>query len=378
MDEQKKDRKGLQKKSDTLRKGRSSFDFDEGDLPQEEKETDLMTLAITIMAFAIGAAVLILAVLFFINPLRKGGGEDAGTVSESRTGQVEDSVTVPDLSGKTEAEAEELLKKLGLGMKYSGEQPSNKDEGVILSQNPEAGTKTDAHTTVSYVRSSGPEDLKMPDTEGMTLLEARMLLQNKGFEEISLAFKRAGGTVGKILIQSPAEGGRVHTTDPVTLTVSLGEKSRTAYVGTYIGLRPDQAANEAAFRGLICDAVYGRSDLVDAGMVMAQDAEPGSQVASGTLVTLTVNEQAVGEEECETAGTIRLGQPDNYTGGPVTLALFQEKQGKEYQILQSKQDSLTFPYDLTLKKLRGISEGRLWIYEETNEGQVRRASWKID
>ena len=60
-------------------------------------------------------------------------------------------VTVPDVEGKTEAEAKEIL--TGDGFKVSVAHTStpldNSDDGTVVDQNPNGGTKADKGSTVT-------------------------------------------------------------------------------------------------------------------------------------------------------------------------------------------------------------------------------------
>jgi serine/threonine-protein kinase len=65
------------------------------------------------------------------------------------------SVTVPDVVGLTSEEASEAIKAVGL-VPYSAKQPDDKvEEGKVLSQSPEAGSKVEAGATVLFTISSG-------------------------------------------------------------------------------------------------------------------------------------------------------------------------------------------------------------------------------
>lgn len=374
--------------------------------PEEEEEEDSSVIAVTVMGFAIAAVILIIIVLFMSGVLTKRSGS-SGKKSSTQTasGMEASSVTgdgrvrVPDVTGKTVSEAQSALTKLHLGLKFGGEQTSNEDEGKIISQNPKAGASVPEHSTVTYVRSSGPEEMDFPDETGNYLADVKAELLNMGFTGINVEQKHSSRPLGTVIETDPAADRPVTTSDKVVLTVSIGEKSRTAYAGDYLGLTASNAAAEAAKEGIVCDVAYGESDFVKTGQVMSQDIEPGSQVASGTVLTLTVNEKepdsgeleessdktktkssaAAGTSEKEKAAsdTVTLRGPENYKGGRATFVLVQKKDGKEYQIVEKRADTVSFPVRISLKKVIGVSQGTLWLYEGTGDDMARRASWPI-
>ncbi len=373
---------------------------------EEEPEADRSMIAVTVLGFAIAAVVLIIAVLFISGVLTRRSPSSKNTSKSQPAAEAESSlktadgkVKVPDITGKTASEAQSILKKAHLGLKFGGEQASNQEEGQIISQNPKSGASVDEYSTVVYVRSSGPEQVDFPDETGNYLTDAKAELMNMGFGHIEVEQKHSSKALGTVIATTPAADRKTTTTEKVVLTVSIGEKSKTAYTGNYLDLTASNAAAEAAKDGIICDVTYGESDLVDTGHVMSQDIEPGSQVASGTLLTLTVNEKKPDDGELEgsteegeadstngnessgkktgTSDSVTLNGPANYEGGTATFVLTQEKDGKEYQIVEKTTDTASFPMQISLKKVIGVSEGTLWLYEGAGSDMTRRASWKI-
>lgn len=353
---------------------------EENDEEEDDDDDNRGMIAVTVLGFAIAAMVLIIAVLLFsgVLPMPGTGNHNTGSQStelEEAADSSDGKVTVPDITGKTESEAEKILAAENLGIKFSEEKASNEEEGTIIEQSPKAGAKVSEHTTVTYVRSSGPEQLDFPDLTGEYLADAKVTLQNEGFTTITIKQKHSEKSLGTVISTSPEEGTKTTTSSEVTLNVSTGQKSKTAYTKDYSGMTLTNAAKEAAEDGIVCDFTYGESDFVEAGQVMSQDIEPGSQVASGTILTLTVSE---GEPETEDAEqTVTLNAPKNYGGGEAVFALVQEQDDREYQIVEKTVDQADFPLSLTLKKAAGISEGTLWLYEKSGDTLTRRASWNI-
>ncbi len=72
-------------------------------------------------------------------------------------------VPVPDLIGKTEAEAQELCASVNIGMTYKGEEASTQEKGKISSQDPVQGTKVAKNSTVNYYLSKGSESVTLTD-----------------------------------------------------------------------------------------------------------------------------------------------------------------------------------------------------------------------
>ena len=96
---------------------------------------------------------------------------------------------VPNLYGKTLAEAERELSEAGLSVGSVSEQYSNSyAKGLVIGCEPGIGEEIAVGQKVSIIISLGHEPSEVPEYRGMTVLEYRMLLSERG-----LTMKFAGG-----------------------------------------------------------------------------------------------------------------------------------------------------------------------------------------
>ncbi|WP_062077271.1 Stk1 family PASTA domain-containing Ser/Thr kinase [Demequina globuliformis] len=92
----------------------------------------------------------------------------AGTVDQGSTVELEvavapSTVSVPDVTGRSQSEAERELGTLGLQITYGASQYSDSiPQGAVISQNPNPGTEVAPDTTVTLVLSDGPEPAPDP------------------------------------------------------------------------------------------------------------------------------------------------------------------------------------------------------------------------
>ncbi|MFJ9538094.1 Stk1 family PASTA domain-containing Ser/Thr kinase [Streptomyces sp. NPDC101225] len=134
-----------------------------------------------------------------------------------------ETVRVPDLEGRTLAEARARLKKAALepGM-VTREFSDEVDKGSVISTSPDAGTTRHAGSAIALVVSKG-SPVDVPDVTGEDLEEAKADLEDAG-----LAVKVAPGRVnsefdkGQVATQTPAGDGQAAEGDTVTLTLSKG------------------------------------------------------------------------------------------------------------------------------------------------------------
>ncbi|MFI5060723.1 MAG: transglycosylase domain-containing protein [Actinomycetales bacterium] len=127
-------------------------------------------------------------------------------------------VAVPDLTGKTPAEAQNILQGLGLSYADGGPQDGVQPAGTISSSNPAPGASVGKGTVVTIYTSNGSL-VALPNAVGQKVSDAQTTLN--GFT-ISVS----GGGDGNSVVQSmnPAAGTPVKPGSPVVLTVAASPK----------------------------------------------------------------------------------------------------------------------------------------------------------
>lgn len=140
-----------------------------------------------------------------------------------------DKVSVPSIVGMYVSNAASTLAASNLsdGGASAEEYSDEYDEGMIIRQSPEVGTKVNEGTSVSYVVSKGskPADqVKVPSLTGKTLGEAISALnaRNLTYTEVDIDSSEPSGKVVKV---DPGEGTSVDVGTAITLYVSNGSQA---------------------------------------------------------------------------------------------------------------------------------------------------------
>lgn len=143
-------------------------------------------------------------------------------------------VTVPDVAGRSFAEAQALLADQSLQAAQSGEYSLDVAAGIAIRSDPEAGRRLDKDASVTVVVSQGPAPHDVPALAGKTADEARGLLADQARVTVGAnqeAFTdAAAGTVLAASVTARSDGAAidctkgctVHEGDTATLSVSLG------------------------------------------------------------------------------------------------------------------------------------------------------------
>ncbi|WP_302389815.1 PASTA domain-containing protein [Eggerthella sinensis] len=148
-----------------------------------------------------------------------GAREEKGT---EVTIEVSEARTIPEAVGMQRDEVAALLADAGFeNVKFVTEK-SDEHEGLVLSIDPEVGTKAQANTPVT-VTAAVP--YTVPDVAGKTWDEASKLLQDAGYEPVASYIYDDSVAPGTALSTDPAAGAKADSGSSVTVSVALSRGS---------------------------------------------------------------------------------------------------------------------------------------------------------
>ncbi len=129
---------------------------------------------------------------------------------------------IPDVVGKTSAEAKTALEKAGFKVNIREEFSDTVAKGKVMAQDPDSGVVVQTGSTVRLTVSKGKNETTVPDVTDKTEAEARTLLSNAGLEVLKNETPAADpGDVGVVLNQSPTAGRKVPLGTTVTIWVGV-------------------------------------------------------------------------------------------------------------------------------------------------------------
>lgn len=260
-------------------------------------------------------------------------------------------VKVPYIVGKTEEEARNELKDLGLKMEIR-ESQSNPlfKAGTIISQYPTDGTENKVTNPVLVVLSLGPEETEVPYLINLSSAEAELELQLAGLEvgEVTPEYSETV-TVGVVKDQDPQPGIMVDQGTSVNLVVSAGPKLEEINVPPVVGLDLQTAKTRLQNAGMIlADPFYQESDLVPEGYVISQSVEENTMVEEGTSIILGVSSgKKKVEPVVEGTRIITVTLPQGEKDVKVTVKKYQD--GVEDTEYQRRHDADEGPLKIELK-----------------------------
>lgn len=223
------------------------------------------------------------------------------------SGLVGDSITVPDVSGMTEDEAQSALENAGFRnisseFTYHDSVPS----GQVIGTTPEANAEATEDTEILMQVSKGAERKTVPNVVGQKDADAQNAIKSAGLSVGTVTYEYSNSVAQGIVISQSVDGGKkVSAGTTVDLVISNGPEPAAK-----VNVPPVTGTSESNARQLIQNAglsvgtvTYQHSSSVAAGYVISCSPGVGSSVDEGTSVSLVVS---TGPEQTN---------PDPGTGG---------------------------------------------------------------
>ena len=198
-------------------------------------------------------------------------------------------VTVPSLIGGTVAQADSVLKPLGLTSEVA-RQEFNEDiaKGIIIQSEPAGGGKTNPGGTVKLILSKGPERYQIPDISKLTseaavkALSALPLATPVIIESFSQTIPE-----GLVISTDPIAGTQVKRGAAIRILVSKGIE-QIAMVD-FTGKTGDEALNTLVDSGFKVYPKYEFSETVPMGAVISQTPNDAKNYPKGTKIALIIS-----------------------------------------------------------------------------------------
>ena len=143
--------------------------------------------------------------------------------------------SVPDLTNKTEEEAQALLAEANLkGRAGEEREDANIEQGRICDQDYDPGSSVDVGTTITYYVSSGSGQEVIPNVEGDDESTARSRLEAAGFVVSSQTSNSDTVAEGHVIYTAPGVGETADVGSTVTIYVSSGPAAPQEYDVQYV------------------------------------------------------------------------------------------------------------------------------------------------
>lgn len=214
-------------------------------------------------------------------------------------------IAIPQLVGKhvDDVQGNEAYADFSLEITYAND---GADEGLIISQDPLAGTPAKTGARIFAVASLGPAEAEeppqpvvMPNLAGDSVDSAREQLTAMGFTFQTNHENNDSVPAGDVISTEPTAGTALQPGQIIILNVSDGPQEKLVKVPSLRGLPIDQAKSELADAGFTAEPMvvgYDESDL-EKDVVTFQSTDPAVEVPADTVINLRLSEGPSEEPE---------------------------------------------------------------------------------
>ncbi len=203
-----------------------------------------------------------------------------------------ETISVPDLTGRSleEARYELILRKLSIVK--SGVQYNNKwKQDKIINQEPPPGSIVKANSIVKVILSAGSESIRIPNLIGTNLQNINKILADNALRRKTIAqIHTKKYAAGKVITQLPEPYKEVPENAAISLLISQGEYEPRYVMPDLIGRRSNPVMEELEKMGFkIGDLRYSYYEGLEKNIIIRQSPHQGYCVQKRNLITLEVS-----------------------------------------------------------------------------------------
>jgi eukaryotic-like serine/threonine-protein kinase len=161
-------------------------------------------------------------------------------------------------------------------------------EGIVLEQDPPAGSVQKRGAEVTLAVSAGQATATVPQVAGVTQQQAQIAIENAGFTFGSISQQLSDQPRGAVIASDPPAGTTLDL--PATVSITLSQGPSTIQIPDLTGRALADARSALEQLGLHLGATSrDTSSFMPENTVLGQTPSPGSTVSAGASVNLRVS-----------------------------------------------------------------------------------------
>ncbi|MGM0844551.1 MAG: Stk1 family PASTA domain-containing Ser/Thr kinase [Bacillota bacterium] len=238
-------------------------------------------------------------------------------------------VQLPDVAGKTQQEAVEILALEGF---LIGDHLEQANEEVpanhVIKTNPPAGRMVNEGSEINLYVSTGKKRMSLEDYTDQSYSDAEEQLKELGFSGVERDGETNDAEAGTIIGQDPSPGSEVIPDETVvTFTVSTGPE--TFEMKDLSGYNLQSVNLYGEISGLEIDTTEEFSEDIPEGEVISQDPEEGSQMVEGDTVSVVISKGKEPQPPRTVPVEISIPYEPEEEGQPVSVEIYIEDQTRK-------------------------------------------------
>ena len=198
-------------------------------------------------------------------------------------------VDMPNLEGKSSADAQAILQGRGLQLKIVDRVYSQLPLNAVVRQSPPAGEHMKLSQDAHAVLSLGPQNVTVPRLVGESLRVARIQLLQAGLQLGELTSYSAPEALGDTILQQDPSSGTPARSPKVDLLVAQSEMQPAYVMPWLVGMQLTDADRFLFLGGLkVAKTTFIASSQWPTGTVTEQKPDQGSKVTSESSIELII------------------------------------------------------------------------------------------
>lgn len=198
-------------------------------------------------------------------------------------------VNMPNLVGKTSADAQAILQGRGLQLKVVDRVYSNLPANTVARQSPPEGEQMKVGENAHVVLSLGPQTVDTPSLVGESLRVARIQLPQVGLQLGEVTSFTASAALSDTILQQTPLPGTKGTSPRVDLLVAQAEPQVSYVMPWLVGMALPDADRLITSSGLkLAKTTFATAPQWPKGTVTEQIPPPGSKITSDSTIEIDV------------------------------------------------------------------------------------------
>ena len=196
---------------------------------------------------------------------------------------------IPRVVGMTLDDATDALEKAGFSV-LKGQSRFHKTtpEGIVLEQDPPAGSVQKRGAEVTVAVSAGQSTATVPEVKGSTQQQAQIAIENAGFQFGSVSQQTSDQPRGAVIATNPPAGTSLDL--PATVSITLSQGPSTVQLPDFTGRTFADARSALEQLGLRLGPTWrDTTSFMPENTVLSQSPGPGATVSAGASVSLRLS-----------------------------------------------------------------------------------------
>lgn len=200
-----------------------------------------------------------------------------------------DDSRIPRVVGMTLDDASKALEKAGFHV-LKGQSRFHKTtpEGIVLEQDPPAGSIQKRGAEVTVAVSAGQSTATVPEVKGSTQQQAQIAIENAGFQFGSVSQQTSDQPRGAVIATNPPAGTSLEL--PATVSITLSQGPSTVQLPDFTGRTLADVRSALEQLGLrLGPTTRDTSSFMPENTVLGQIPTPGATVSAGASVSFRLS-----------------------------------------------------------------------------------------